>query len=352
MSKPNKRKQKKKLQRKRANRGGAFERMKRLRESLSGPPLPKISIDAVGAPTELVSIVQEHVRRIRLDDENLFSPQEVSFFRTQAKRGYEFALSAFRNAHAEGGIRDDILFASQFALLSSLGRTLFELIGEETLLRFIPYSDICAVPVGREWYIQLRSLERQSSIKGTIYSSSSKPTIVTSEGTKTVGFRYHAIQRICDRVVPTWRTYTGLGDAFAFLNTCKYFEPVCLSNGHLAFTFYEMCVDRFRSNRYFEEIIGGKKGGNKYYFRVGYCPADVDGDYVAARSLLIPGFGGTPERALLERASMSSSQRARFRRLIEKAQNGVLMESGDFEALKWFHDNGIPQVVTLEREVY
>jgi hypothetical protein len=68
--------------------------------------------------------------------------------------------------------------------------------------------------------------------------------------------------------------------------------------------------------------------------------------------MLCPGYRGTPEAALLAGARISSQQR---RQLQEAAQDSTLataLKQSQITALKWYHENGVPQVVVLDRDIY
>lgn len=121
------------------------------------------------------------------------------------------------------------------------------------------------------------------------YYSKRKPTIEIDGQQKIVGFSEHAVLQTCDRIAPRWKTYAGLGDVFPFFNNCVYFERSDLYPDQLGFTFYNRCFPRFWSYFYVHELFPEETAEtNDYYFRVGYCPAVISGDFIKAKTLLFP----------------------------------------------------------------
>jgi hypothetical protein len=67
---------------------------------------------------------------------------------------------------------------------------------------------------------------------------------------------------------------------------------------------------------------------------------------------IIPGMRGTPEYETLMRSPIPAAQRQKMLAQIEKMTARELAASGDFGLVRWFHENGVPQVVSLDREVF
>jgi hypothetical protein len=109
--------------------------------------------------------------------------------------------------------------AAMMAFLCRLGQTVFSLIPEVELRKWIPYHDVQILPGGLKILVLFRSLLTAKGRGGTIYYSRFKPTVEINGQSKIVGFSQHAIERICERVVPRftvnwnswWSESAGMG---------------------------------------------------------------------------------------------------------------------------------------------
>jgi hypothetical protein len=67
--------------------------------------------------------------------------------------------------------------------------------------------------------------------------------------------------------------------------------------------------------------------------------------------MLMPGMRGTPEAAVLSRSSLPPAVKEAMRQQVGGLTYKRLIETEDFSVLKWFHYNGVPQVVPLTGDV-
>ena len=152
--------------------------------------------------------------------------------------------------------------------------------------------------VAHDISVKFGSLLHAKGSGGTVYYSRKKPKIEIDGKKKIVAFSRHAIERICERIKSNRKTYGGVGDLFAFLSHCVYFER-CDLGEQLAFTLYDIsgdppCIEHL----YVEEVLGRENvdpAKGKCYYRLGYFPAVIEGDFIKAKTLLFPGFASTPE---------------------------------------------------------
>ena len=89
----------------------------------------------------------------------------------------------------------------------------------------------------------------------------------------------------------------------------------------------------------------------KCYYRIGYCPAIIEGEFIKAKTLLYPGFASTPEYAAILRSSLSRRDKQEMIKKATRLDADCLMQDG-LGLIKWFHDNGVPQVVQLPQPVF
>jgi hypothetical protein len=290
-----------------------------------------------------VNAVKYACKHIRFNDLALFSPMHQEVYRLVKRNGHQFIESWVASS------RDNIERAQSLtAYVLKVGEVVFDCIGKEQLLKWLPYHDVRFVPFGGDFIVQFRSLQQKSTVGGITYYSSKKPKLSVDGKNKIVGFSTHAIQQICNRVVPSWCTYGGMGDAFAIFEQCEHYEPVSIINENLAFTFYDLCLEGFFSWNYVDKLLTDKSSlvsdGN-YYYRVGYCPAVIEDEFIKAKTLLCPGYHGTPEYNILMRSnSIGEEERNKMQEKLRQFTGQSLRETNDFSILKWFHDNGVSQL--------
>ena len=225
---------------------------------------------------------------------------------------------------------------------------------------------------GNKLGVRCRSLMVRRTPRGPAYHSRRMPRMRFGADRREwlVAFTEHALERICERTVYEWRTFGGQGDAFAFLDNCVYFKDCTSVRGEPSFVVYNSCIPHFHSWSYVEHVLGGQTAatadayrdianavnGGHFYYRVGYCPVTFHGDLALATTLLFPGMSrksGTPEGNLIERSGLPAAEIARMKAQAESQLSmKALADGGDFSLVKWFHDNGVPQVVSIDEEVF
>jgi hypothetical protein len=87
------------------------------------------------------------------------------------------------------------------------------------------------------------------------------------------------------------------------------------------------------------------------YYRVGYCPVVFENGFAKAKTFLYPGFKGTPEYGLVRKSRLSPAEKDL---LIPNSTSQDTTEGLKLylKATKWFHDNGVPQVVQIKQDVF
>lgn len=304
---------------------------------------PKFVLRPNNAPEQFVDLIWRAIRRIDFRDRTLFRPAETAFLRMAKKKPAEI-MAALVNGSK---IADPLaLYFCTF-----IGQTIFNMIPAQQLRQWIPFHDVQFLVVGREIVVDFRSLEQAKGPGGTIYFSKDRPTLEIDGQKKVIGWSRHAIERTCERLAPRWDSYLGLGDVFAFFDKCRHFERADLHGGQLGFTFFDVCAEGFFTGLFARKVLGEPNGRQSYY-RVGYCPAVVEGQFVKATTLLYPGFVGTPEYGAILNSRLGRDDK---QRLIEKARQQsreYLEKTGDFSLVRWFHNQGVPQVVQTDKAIY
>jgi len=240
-----------------------------------------------------------------------------------------------------------------------LGDFILNKISKEELKKHIPHNDVQFVfsESGNKIIVYFQNLRVKESKKyGEIYHSPLEPKIEIDGNQYIVAFTKHTIERICERVVLEWDMYRGLGDAFAYLYKCTFFEVCKLRDGQLALTFWDICGEPpFWHSSYIYKVLGvenfDRRNGDAY-FRVGYCPILIEGNFAIAKTLLYPGYKKTPEYGCLMSSSLAESQKAEMLVKATKQDVASLRETNDFSCVQWFHNNGVPQVIQTREEIF
>lgn len=304
---------------------------------------PEFVLRPNNAPQGFVDLIWRAIRRIDFRDRSLFQPAETTFLRLAKKKPAE-VLSTLESGSK---VADPLAIH----LCSFVGQTVFRTIPAEQLRQWVPFHDVQFLLVGKEIVVTFRSLEQAKGPGGTVYFSRHRPTLEIDGQKKVIGWSRHAIERTCERLAPRWDSYLGLGDVFAFFDKCRHFERANLHGGQLGFTFFDICAKGFFTELFAREVLGEPNEKQSYY-RVGYCPAVVEGDFVKAKTFLYPGFHGTPEYRAILNAQLQRHEEKRLIDLARQQSREYLEKTGDFSLVEWFHSQGVPQVIQTEKAFY
>ncbi len=183
---------------------------------------------------------------------------------------------------------------------------------------------------------------------------------VTIDGTEwAIAFTRHAIERACERgsfeqPVP----YAHYMQCEAYFAGCVHYEPIALAGGQPAlrlFMLETLSVSPERYRDYLHKIAGIENARELPALPVyvlGYCPLALHPPYAIATSFLYPGYDGTPEDQLVRTSGLPKEERTRLLGLASGNNLMKVISEGHHEAIKWYHDNGIPQVRFLEKRLF
>jgi hypothetical protein len=355
-SQENKKSQKqRKRQQKNVQRKKRAEQINRQRVRESQYPIVRID-DTYGDP-RFVEAVKLAVATTRFDDSTLFGEFEQDFHKMVRDHGSDTAFALLEVAKRQLSLAGDpdARVLSHIAVLS-YGTQLFEQIPEEVRKRYLPYNDVRVDFTGRDMVLRFSSMQRKSGEGGTIFYSHRRPTIRLQGREWKVAFSRHAIEQICKRVNPRYLTYAAAGDVHAFFSTCVWFEPVTLFGDQPAFAMWDMCGDpvNIRHEVYVRGVLGEENmgsGNGSFYHRVGYCPVAFEDGFAKAKTFLCPGYDTTPEYGLVKASRLPELEKdlllhsASSSDVLHVAEEGV-------EAIRWFHNHGVPQVAQMQHQVF
>lgn len=238
-----------------------------------------------------------------------------------------------------------------------LGDRIFERLPIETRRRFLPMNDFTVDPTSGKLVIRFSSLLEEPGEWGTVYYSRLLPKVEVSGKRVTVAFSDHAIRQLCARRKPRYLTYGANGDAHTYLAKCVYHEVVRLSDGSHVIRLWDCCdLKGFLNYKHYVVDVFGEENrksyAGKFHHILGYCPFVLDNGFAKAKSFLYPGFRGTPERELLENGGELGASHAKW--LDEVDHDGAQPFCETEEAVQvtqWLHENGMPQVAQMTRDV-
>lgn len=352
------RQEEKKIVRKRQLR----DRTQRALKSLSQYP-EVIYLEDEGDP-EFIDVVRKAQLTIDLDDPAVCPTPFQTLYKEVAKDGIEDVLASFRVAleRRDQPARDIMVYEKAFSL--HYGRAIYERIPEEVRRAYLPYNDSMVVFRGTRIVIAFSSMLQAKGTGGTIYYSRKEPRITIGGQEYRVGFSRHAIEQAVARLNPNYLHYEASYDVHSFFAKSAIHEHVVLdSRNHPeqdAFCMYDMCDDPlFLSYDTYVNTVLGLEGREPdrtkgiFCFRLGYFPVVIDNGFAKAVSFLRPGYTGTPERKLISDTKSLPRDVKEFLLTEARENTGreVLLEDRT-EVIKWFHDNGVPQVLQFPMAIY
>jgi hypothetical protein len=294
-------------------------------------------------------------------------PGQQMAYRYVATDGADNVLRDIREAAKQLLQQDPSNENARFAVSDwalTLGELILSKIPEPVRESLLPHNSVQFLPVGNDIIVDCRSLIKVETVRDPFWYSRLRPTVEIEGRTYTVAFSKHAIDKIKERINPDWKTFSALGDVFAYLEQCARFDVCHLLNTdrngkpQLALTFYDICFqEEFWEWMYVTNVLGRENldpNLGRAYHRVGYCPAFLDEarGFVTLGTLLCPGYRKTPEYGLLQASGLPADEKTRLERLAVEHSRDNLLGEQDFSAIKWFHENGIPQVIQTHERVY
>ena len=319
---------------------------------------PKILFDSAEGAPEFVEAIRSAVAKLDFDDKEMFSAGERTFYNLVREEGFSYAQDELKQATEQAlEAGDDSGRVGEVLMLMGYGSKLLALIPEEQRRRLMPYNGVRVLFKRRDMILKFTSMQSQRGDRGTVYFGRRKPTIELGGEQRVVAFSHHAIERICERLNPRYTQYAAAGDVHAFFSTCVYFEPITLHGGQPAFVLYDMCFNKefVQYNTYVEKVLGEENVDSslgKTYYKVGYCPVVFEGEFAKAKTFLYPGYTTTPEYGLILGSRLSHSDRNLLLQDTRSLDAEKVVVNDNPETIKWFHNNGVPQVLHIKQDVF
>ncbi|HEY0981226.1 hypothetical protein [Schlesneria sp.] len=320
---------------------------------------PDFVFDETESQTDpaFVALIKDAIRQFRFTE---LHPMDRTAFKDMKKFGAAYPVEMIRRAMKENqanGVQTPHSMRGDFLWWVSVGETIFGKIPESDRKNFLPINNVRFLYRGTAILVQFYSLLSHRHAGSTLCYSRREPQIELDGQRFTVAFSNEAMKRIGERTVHQPFSYTGVGEFFAFMDLCANYEPCTLRDGGLAFTFFDYCTERMWSSHYVTEVLGEDKLDPKLgepYYRVGYCPiVIVDDRFALAKTLLFPGFSKTPEYQALQVSRLPYAEKERLKAVATHDLTlAQIQKTRDFSALKWFQENGVPQVIQTQKKMF
>jgi hypothetical protein len=327
-----------------------------LRKAIRLPTYPHPAITWKPTPhcdPAFVAMLRVTWDRLDLRDTAQFSEAEALLFRYHRMHGlrklYQLGWPPLAR-HAPNDWHTTQVQYLFFCLSTLLGDKLLALMPPAAREQWFPWHSFDFVPGSTLHTLTLHcdSLGvTTSSTSQPMYYAPRRPTILVQGVRRPVAFTPHAIQRMQERRIATVarHSHSSLHDLFAFVAYNHHFEVTTLYGTQPAVALFDVCMPATFVYRYVEELLGPVSSEQSYLYRFGYCPLVQDGEFWLAKTLLVPGFIGTPEYGVLRQASLDPGVKERLLAACEEQTYSQLIETGDFRLIRWFHTHGIPQVI-------
>lgn len=355
MARKQERKQQKKRKKEQHNAAKRTERAERSR-------YPRIVFRRDGESPSFMTEIERIVAEFDFESESCCDEYYRSMYRAYRKVGIDGFEFYARTAEGDerrrelGQTKTDFRASILMPVLNHLGDWIFERLPENYRKNPLPFYYYDVSPTNRRLEITFEFLPRTKSPTGTIYSSPLEPKICIGDESFTVGFFRHPLEQACQRMAPSLpMTYFAFQRCVEYFRHCVYYEPVVLLDGELGMRLFAPCSDQTLVQTYVKDVAGldpPEADISKLHFVVGYCPLMQVQQHMVAKTFLLPGYRNTPEAALFNSAQVAKRERDRMRALTDNLTFEQILRGDGIEPIKFFHQNGIPQVVELEHSVF
>jgi hypothetical protein len=279
---------------------------------------PRFIFKRENADLEFFKLVQKATKNFNFND----LPEGIRYvYKESKKSGFESVFRSLKETFRNDPSSFEKL---NIRLALTIGEMVFGKLPKDEIEKYLPFNDFRFIPQENEIIVQCRALTRIRAGRGEMYHSRLRPTVEIDGSTYFVAFSKHAIHQICNRVHPFWMNYSGLGDVYAYLEENIYFEFCELLDGSPAITFWDICGTKsFWHYLYVKQVLGEENlipGQGQPYFRVGYCPIAFEGEFINAKTLLLPGYSKTPEYSYIQNSTLSHAEKRSLRDKITQRQ--------------------------------
>ena len=320
---------------------------------------PPIVIDSSGANPAIVDAVRQILSGFSYDDPECCDQVTLNNYlllRTVGPR--ERYLRVREQLEARYQSEQEAAAAVEYHAVQfhqHLGEWIFRRLPEQFTTPFSPEHFYRVDITDRGLFVRFELLASVGEPHNPLYVPPTKPTVVMQGVRWQVGLYRHALEQLCARLQCTdthgYASYLAL--YFRFTNGYLVYEPVQLPHGQeaLRVDFELPLTTNFYDYYpvYARRMLGLPedhvfKESDRLFAVLGYLPLHVQGKYARAKTFLLPGFFKTPEYALYCKKAQTTEERRLLLAMTDENRRTGDLEGETFEAIKWYHDNGVPQV--------
>lgn len=324
---------------------------------------PAIVVDPAGGDPVFVAAIQELADRFNFNDDSCCPADMRAHCKLFKQHGLsklrDFARSADAAGHADpDGMTGEVAYILLLSsLINRLGDWLFRNLPERYTQHPLPYYYFHVDAQEDEYRISFSFLPsvRVPELKSPIFYSPLTPTVEMGGGKWKLGFIDHVLERACERISSTQPiTYQAFQGCQLYFENCIYYEPVTLPSGQEAVRLWHFVVTSEHAD-YVTNLAGEMPEdslGDRRCFVIGYCPLEVIRLNAVGITLLFPGYRNTPEADLLNRTPLPHRLREHLRSAAEDNTLARLMNKETLDVMRWYHQNGVPQVKNLGRPLF
>lgn len=291
---------------------------------------------------DFISIVKEGVRSINFNDEILFTDEDREAYRHAKQIGIDAFIMEMRRSMS---LEDFSWKLRRF--YDMIGFYTYEFIRERNLFDYyFPYNNVSFFPPsGSNFAVYFDTLlSIQPPGCGRIYYSRTPPLIMIDGVKYKLAFTRHAIERMGDRISHDRKCFYGINYFMNYFTESGNYELVERAEWKAVSFFGWLTPGGYRDKNLGEFNIF--EGNGEYLYREGYCPIELVDGFAVAKTWLMPGMNGTPEDELIRNTILPPQEKDMLMKSKENIMSfSSLYKTKDFKAVKWFHENGVPQVI-------
>ncbi len=328
------------------------------RHEIDKLPYPGILVRPEKGNRELVGEIVRILRDFRLDDPGCRGRLPPNNFKLLGKLGIH-GLTDLMHAEAVKLGRSEeesetLAFHNATEPLATVGQWIFERIPQR--FRAGHLSDHFFYVAFQDGMFEVRFdfLPEKQLPDGTAFSPPQNPRVTIDGRERPILLQNHAVDQIARRLRSTAQpTYADNATLYVTITHDLWdYVPVSLPNGQKALrldSIVSKTPDRtWWHEVYVKQILGTDNldhtAGNVMCV-LGYLPlVEDDGPFWRAKTFLFPGYRNTPEHALIPSHQSSSELRHRLEAIAQDSNQHQVFFGQAAEALKWYHENGVPQV--------
>ena len=325
---------------------------------------PSISVVPAGGDAAIAGVIEELVAAFSFDDPACCPDDLRPVYRRITELGFEgyCRMVSVELSHRTASRREALAIFEQHIgyVICHFGEWLFQEL-QSRFSEFQPLTHFFRIKLtNSRIQIHFDLLEAVGEPDNPLYVFPEKPKVLMQGARWEVGLYRHALERVCSRLIGTasWSYTSNFHVHYMLTRKMLTYEPVLLVDGSQAlrvdmklplmtaeFTYYA---------DYTRRILGLPETHiftqqDELYGVMGYLPLQVLGRYARAKTFLLPGFARTPEYALGRRKASTPEERLLLQAMTDETRRTGDLDGETVEAIKWYHDNGLPQIFPRDR---